>query len=152
MTPLIMIGVPSSLYSGRGPSASVLKRHATSSLVKLDALIWSSGEYLLPRRSAVYIGHSPFLVLATDPAWPAWPDTRGAIQTSPAARSASAGTIRRVFRDIVYSRVDTVPTHTDVTFSGETLHQFGPAAGEIGRVPGARENGSKLEKGGSCGL
>ena len=61
--PLTMIGVPSSLVSGRGPRLSVLNRHATSSLLKLLALIWSSGEYLLPRRSAVYIGHSPFLVL-----------------------------------------------------------------------------------------
>jgi hypothetical protein len=31
-TPLIAIGVPSSLYSGRGPSMSVLNRHATSSV------------------------------------------------------------------------------------------------------------------------
>src|SRR5882672_9089613 len=61
--PLITSGVPSSLYSGRVPRLSVLKRHATSSLLKLLALIWSSGEYLLPRRSAVYIGHSPFFVL-----------------------------------------------------------------------------------------
>src|SRR5215813_15611668 len=60
-TPLTMRGVPSSLYSGRGPRLSVLKRQATSSLLKLAALIWSSGEYLLPLRSAVYIGHSPFL-------------------------------------------------------------------------------------------
>src|SRR5207237_9133883 len=64
-TPLIMMGVPSSLYSGRGPRLSVLKRQATSSLLKFDALIWSSGEYLLPRRSAVYIGHSPFFVLGS---------------------------------------------------------------------------------------
>src|SRR5580693_8983446 len=106
MTPLIMIGVPSSMYSGRGPSASVLKRHATSSLLKLDALIWSSGEYLLPRRSARYIGHSPFLVLGDGPAWPGCPDARGATQTSPVASSASAGKIRKTFRDIVHSRVD----------------------------------------------
>ena len=46
-------GVPSSLYSGRGPNASVLNRHATSSLLKLAALICSSGEYLLPVRSAL---------------------------------------------------------------------------------------------------
>src|SRR5215470_4753670 len=61
-TPLIASGVPSSLYSGRGPRLSVLKRQATSSLLKLEALIWSSGEYLVPLRSAVYCGHSPFLV------------------------------------------------------------------------------------------
>src|SRR5579862_3089915 len=65
-TPLIMSGVPSSLYSGRGPKLSVLKRQATSSLPKLDALIWSSGEYLVPLRSAVYCGHSPFLVEGRD--------------------------------------------------------------------------------------
>src|SRR6201984_1829804 len=52
-TPFTMMGVPSSLYSGRGPRLSVLKRHATSSLLKFDALIWSSGTYLLPRTSAV---------------------------------------------------------------------------------------------------
>src|SRR5712691_6454485 len=62
-TPFTMIGVPSSLYSGRGPRLSVLNRQATSNLLKLAALIWSSGEYLLPLRSAVYIGHSPFFVL-----------------------------------------------------------------------------------------
>ena len=37
--PLISNGVPSNLYSGRGPRLSVLKRHATSSLLKLEALI-----------------------------------------------------------------------------------------------------------------
>src|SRR5436189_5600716 len=89
-TPLIISGVPSSLYSGRGPRLSVLKRHATSSLLKLAALIWSSGEYLLPCRSAVYIGHSPFLVLGITPACP---DTRGVGQTRPTANSARAGAI-----------------------------------------------------------
>src|SRR6202040_3765944 len=57
-TPLTMSGVPSSLYSGRGPRLSVLKRHATSSLLKLDALIWSRGRYLVPFMSAVYEAHS----------------------------------------------------------------------------------------------
>jgi len=38
-TPLTITGVPSSLYSGRGPKLSVLKRQATSSLLKLLALI-----------------------------------------------------------------------------------------------------------------
>jgi hypothetical protein len=71
--PPTMIGVPSSLFSGRGPRLSVLKRHATSSLLKLLASIWSSGEYLLPRRSAVYIGHSPFLVLGMPVACPVSP-------------------------------------------------------------------------------
>lgn len=34
-----MIGVPSSLFSGRGPKLSVLIGHATSTLLKLVALI-----------------------------------------------------------------------------------------------------------------
>src|SRR5262245_5228178 len=89
--PFTISGVPSSLFSGRGPRLSVLNRHATSSLLKLDALICSSGEYLLPRKSAVYIGHSPFFVLgcpvAAAGAWarPAWPDTRGERITAVAA-------------------------------------------------------------------
>src|SRR5207302_8155704 len=85
-TPLTISGVPSSLYSGRGPRLSVLNRQATSSLLKLAALIWSSAEYLLPLRSAVYIGHSPFIVLGWAVA-PAWPASRGATDTSAAART-----------------------------------------------------------------
>ena len=73
--PLTMMGVPSSLVSGRGPKLSVFTRQATSNLLKLVPLIWSRGEYLLPRRSAVYIGHSPFLVLGIGLACP---DTSGA--------------------------------------------------------------------------
>ena len=46
-TPFTISGVPSSLYSGRLPMLSVLNRQATSSLLKLDALIWSSGRYLV---------------------------------------------------------------------------------------------------------
>ena len=65
-TPLTISGVPSSLYSGRLPRLSVLKRQASSSLPKLDALIWSSGRYLLFARSAPYVGHSPALA----PCWP----------------------------------------------------------------------------------
>jgi len=38
-TPLTISGVPSSLYSGNGPNASVLKRHATLRLPKFAALI-----------------------------------------------------------------------------------------------------------------
>src|SRR6266850_775996 len=53
-TPLTMSGVPSNLYSGNGPRLSVLKRQATSSLLKFEPLIWSSGRYLVPRMSAVY--------------------------------------------------------------------------------------------------
>src|SRR6267143_5377300 len=59
-TPLIATGVPSSLYSGRGPRLSVLNRQATSSWLKLVALIWSSGAYLVFARSPPYVGHSPF--------------------------------------------------------------------------------------------
>src|SRR5712692_6586357 len=68
-TPLIISGVPSSLYSGRVPRLSVLKRQATSSLLKFEALIWSSGEYLVPLRSAVYCGQSPFFVLGFSAYW-----------------------------------------------------------------------------------
>src|SRR4029078_760569 len=46
-TPFTARGVPSSLNSGRGPRLSVLNRQATSSLLKLAALILSSGEYFL---------------------------------------------------------------------------------------------------------
>src|SRR5439155_23356265 len=43
-------GVDSNWNSGRGPSESVLNRQASSSLLKFDALIWSSGAYrVLPR-------------------------------------------------------------------------------------------------------
>src|SRR2546430_13592792 len=38
-TPSIISGVPSSLYSGRGPSMSVLNRQAISSVLQFDALI-----------------------------------------------------------------------------------------------------------------
>src|SRR4029450_12403255 len=96
-TPLTMIGVPSSLYSGRGPRLSVLNRQAISILLKLVELIWSSGEYLLPRRSAVYIGHSPFLVLG----WPLpCPNTSGLTHARPTASSATAGTTRNAMRFI----------------------------------------------------
>src|SRR5262245_11304796 len=98
MLPFTMIGVPSSLYSGRVPRLSVLNRQATSRRLKFEALIWSSGEYLLPRRSAVYIGHSPFLVLGN--ADGVWPDNLGTTaQTAPAttsARSAVRNTVRIV--------------------------------------------------------
>src|SRR6187399_1995991 len=36
-------GVDWRLYSGDGPRLSVLNRHATSSELKFEALIWSSG-------------------------------------------------------------------------------------------------------------
>src|SRR5262245_2770986 len=65
-----MIGVPSSLFSGRGPRLSVLNRQATSSLLKLVASICASGEYLLPAWAAVCIGHSPSLVLGDVFDWP----------------------------------------------------------------------------------
>src|SRR5438067_10248160 len=88
MTPLIISGVPSSLYSGRGPRLSVLNRHATSSLLKFDALICSSGEYLVPFRSAVYCGHSPLMV----DGWPAaWPDTPRDWPNASPATATTAG-------------------------------------------------------------
>src|SRR5437764_10804596 len=93
-----MIGVPSSLFSGRGPRLSVLNRQATSSLLKFEALIWSSGEYLLPRRSAVYIGHSPFFVLGC--AAVCWPETRGWIRINPPPRRTSAASVRVSKRDM----------------------------------------------------
>src|SRR4051794_29719400 len=92
-----MIGVPSSLFSGRGPRLSVLNRQATSSLLKLLALIWSSGEYLLPRWSAVYIGHSPFFVLGCPVLWPL---RCGARVATPAASRTTAGTRRAAVRVI----------------------------------------------------
>src|SRR5689334_14348001 len=89
-----MIGVPSSLFSGRGPRLSVLKRQATSSLLKLAPSICDSGEYLLPARSAVYIGHSPVLVLGSGLDWPRSPMSKvGTIRT--AAAMSAIGTINR---------------------------------------------------------
>src|SRR3954468_19016755 len=90
-----MIGVPSSLFSGRGARLSVLNRQATSSLLKLPALIWSSGEYLLPLKSAVYIGHSPFFVLGCPVFWP-W--MRGTKVATPRARKETGATSRTVVR------------------------------------------------------
>src|SRR3954465_10808422 len=93
-----MIGVPSSLFSGRGPRVAVLNRHATSSLLKFVAPIWSSGEYLLPLKSAVYIGHSPFFVLGC----PVFcPDRRGTNVATPRASRATAGTTRTAVRFII---------------------------------------------------
>src|SRR5215468_5100603 len=104
--PLTMSGVPSNLYSGRVPRLSVLKRQATSSLLKLSALIWSSGEYLVPARSPVYCGHSPFLVEGADFPFlvPDWPDTPIVIHSSPTTSKTNAGTIRHTVRDIVRLR------------------------------------------------
>src|SRR3954452_16188394 len=98
-----MIGVPSSLFSGRGPRLSVLNRHAGSSLLKLLALIWSSGEYLLPLKSAVYIGHSPFFVLGCPVFWP-W--MRGTKVATPRASRATAGTTRAAVRFIIQLLTD----------------------------------------------
>src|SRR5712692_664947 len=105
-----MIGVPSSLYSGYGPNASVLKRHATSSLLKFDASIWSSGEYLVNFTSAPLVGHSPFRVEG----WPCaanccgtgvptnvWAAACGTTHASPPAANTSADTDWRNFCDIV---------------------------------------------------
>ena len=51
-TPPIMRGVPSSLYSGDAPRLSVLKVQASSRSLKLEASIWSRGEYRLLHWSA----------------------------------------------------------------------------------------------------
>src|SRR5580698_2288502 len=85
--PLTAIGVPSSLFSGRGPRLSVLNRQATSRLLKFWPLISASGEYLLPRRSAVYIGQSPLLVDGC-PVLFAWPSADAAIHATPAAAAS----------------------------------------------------------------
>jgi hypothetical protein len=61
---------------------------------------------LLPRKSAVYIGHSPLLVLGCPVAadWPACPETRGAAtHASPLTSNASAGTVRNTVRDIYFA-------------------------------------------------
>src|SRR5262249_27278282 len=109
--PLTMSGVPSNLYSGRVPRLSVLKRQETSSLLKFSALIWSSGEYLVPARSPVYWGHSPFFVeWAASPALVErtdvpflvsdWPDTLVVIHTTPRTSGANARMDRQIIRDI----------------------------------------------------
>src|SRR5262245_13403276 len=100
--PLTTSGVPSSLNSGFVPRLSVLKRHATSSLLKFCALIWSSGEYLAPVLSPVYAGQSPFFVVfATVPLPPVWPDTHIVM---PATATINPTTRNDVdgFRDIVH--------------------------------------------------
>ena len=45
--PLTISGVDSRLYSGVGPRFAPLKRQAIFRLLKLPALIWSSGEYFV---------------------------------------------------------------------------------------------------------
>src|SRR5215813_11388989 len=102
--PLTISGVPSNLYSGRVPRLSVLKRQATSSLLKLSALIWSSGEYLVPARSPVYCGHSPFLVEGPDFPFlaPDWPNTPIVSHTSPTMSNTNAGMERHTIRDMVH--------------------------------------------------
>src|SRR5262249_37449698 len=96
--PLTMSGVPSSLYSGRVPRLSVLKRQATSSLLKFVALIWSSGEYFVPWLSDVYAIQSPFLVLGIPGACPC---DRTEPHSTPAATTATRGTPRFTNLDIV---------------------------------------------------
>src|SRR5262245_24797357 len=97
-----MSGVPSSLASGRGPRPSVLNVHAICSLLKFVASICSSGEYLLPRKSAVYIGHSPFFVLGI--ALTCCPDTFWIcmVHTS-VTNNTAAKAIRIIFPIIVFS-------------------------------------------------
>src|SRR6478672_4249710 len=96
-----MIGVPSSFASGVGPRLSVLNDHATWSRLKLVASIWSSGEYLLPLRSAVYIGHSPFLVLGMELA--VWPDILATGTETSSIKNTRERTVRVVFPIIAFS-------------------------------------------------
>src|SRR5712691_11364558 len=88
--PFTISGVDSNWYSGRGPRLSVLKRQATSSLLKLSPVIWSSGEYRVLRRSAPYVLHSPFFV----------PDCPVVGIVAQASR-ATAGTTRKPHRRTV---------------------------------------------------
>src|SRR5262245_2905226 len=103
-----MIGVPSSLFSGRGPRLSVFKRQATSSLLQLPALICSSGEYLLPFKSAVDNGKPTLLVLGCA-GHCCWPVARGMSQTPTATSSAAAGTTRIAMRFMVLLKVKKCP-------------------------------------------
>ena len=90
--------MPSSLVSGRGPRLSVLNRQATSILLKLLASICASGEYLLPRMSAVDDGQSPLSVLGCPTLCP---ETCGDHpHASPAATTTSASTTRNAMRFI----------------------------------------------------
>src|SRR4051812_44931077 len=89
-------GVPSSLNSGRVPGVSVLNRQATSILLKFAALIWSSGEYLVPWASAGECVPSPLLVVGMPVVWPG-----GAVvvQNTPAPATArTAAALCNVFR------------------------------------------------------
>src|SRR6266511_1584036 len=89
-------------FTARCPSNS----ECTQTNSPLSALIWSSGEYLVPARSPVECGHSPFLVEGPDFPFlvPDWPDTPVVIHTSPTTSKTNAGTIRHTVRDIVRLR------------------------------------------------
>src|SRR5262249_30896521 len=120
---------------------SVLKRQATSSLLKLPALIWSRGEYRVNRRSAPLVGHSPFLVEGWP--WPEnccgigvptkiWPRTCGAAHIRLAAASPSTDAETSSFRDIVHSRF----ARNTITW-GDFLKEEGASLGQ----KRARSNG-----------
>src|SRR5262249_28653828 len=94
-----MSGVPSSLYSGRGPNWSVLNRQATSSLLKLDASIWLSGEYRVPLISPEYAGHSPSFVEGSDP----WPDVCGVHRQTVSTTIDTVTVVRNICRNITRS-------------------------------------------------
>src|SRR5439155_14621411 len=80
--------------SGRGPSASVLKRHATSSLLKLSLLIWSSGEYLVLASSPPQVRHSRAGA-------PVCPDSRPFVTANTATRIARDTPSSRIRRGIM---------------------------------------------------
>src|SRR5262252_8445300 len=96
-----MIGVPSSLASGVGPRLSVLNDHATWSRLKFVASIWASGEYLLPLRSAVYIGHSPFLVLGMELI--VWPEILSTGTETSSIKNTSERAVLVIFPIIAFS-------------------------------------------------
>src|SRR5262245_32185167 len=84
------------LKSGILPRFSVLKRHATSSVLKLDALIWSSGAYLVEPRSPPQVCHPPLFA-------PCCAETVRPAATSTAA-AAARRSLPRATKDMVTSR------------------------------------------------
>src|ERR1700753_535237 len=124
MMPLTAIGVPSSLFSGRGPRLSVLNRQATSRLLKVCPLMSASGEYLLPRRSAVYIGQSPLLVEGC-PVLFAWPTADAAIHAMPpAAPSTMVIDLILKIALIRASRFSRVSRDTGLQYQNPPAHKY----------------------------
>src|SRR5262252_2167454 len=129
-TPSTINGVPSKLNSGRGPSASVLKRHATSSLLKLSLLIWSSGEYLVLARSPPHVRHSRAGV-------PAWPDSRPFVAANTTRRIARDEPSSGIRRGVIKPR-----SHAFEDGSGENAGHDAPGS-PTGQVPRPRNRKSR---------